>query len=103
MNSRYPFIAPCPIHNCSRNNEKFQFQWFHSDCGGKFYINTEAEFECENGHRVNMRDLNFKCENHDCEKSSSQGLLLSICFIAKTQNLDYDTIKKMNNKLMDQK
>lgn len=99
MYSRYPFISPCPAAECWRNKEKFQ--WIHSNCGKKMYINLYAE-ECENGHRGDMIDWLFQCDKHDYQKGSDQGLLLSLTIIAITEKLDKDAIKKITQKLLDQ-
>ncbi len=101
--SKYLFKAPCPVIGCRNNSKDVAFQWFHADCGKKMYVNSEAQLICENGHRGDMIDWKFKCENHDYEEASQQGLLLSLTVMATLENIDEDWIMNTCDKVTAQK
>ena len=56
----------CPLNDedsCHGENE--YIFWEHDDCGGRGFVNVNAEVECEDCHViVRIEDLLFRCPNH---------------------------------------
>lgn len=90
--SKYLFKAPCPVIGCKNNSKDVAFQWYHSNCGQKMYVNSEAYLICESGHSAEMIDWRFKCDQHDYKEGSQQGLLLALTIMATLENIDEDWI-----------
>lgn len=67
------FISPCPVDKCI--NKSKQYHWTHHDCGGHEKITKEGMIRClKCGKSGLFIDWQFKCEDHDFEYSSFQGM-----------------------------
>jgi len=88
MENSYPFNAPCPVVGCPNQDKNKRFQWYHKKDNKKMYVNEQAELFCENGHKSPMLDWRFKCENHDYQPASSQGLLFALSILAQLEKID---------------
>ena len=67
------FISPCPVDKCI--NKSKQYHWTHYDCGGHEKITKEGKIRClKCGTTGLFIDWQFKCEDHDFEYSSFQGM-----------------------------
>lgn len=86
--SKYLFKAPCPVLGCKNSSKDISFQWYHADCGKKMYVRSDGYLVCDCGQDGEMIDWNYKCEYHDYEQASEQGLLLALSVLATLQNIN---------------
>jgi hypothetical protein len=98
----YPFEGPCPVVGCNNNKAGVILKWVHAKDNKNMYITQKAELVCANGHKASMLDWNFKCEFHDYQPASFQGLLYALTVIVQLKNIDEEWIIDMTERILKQ-
>ena len=76
------FISPCSVEKCV--NKSKQYHWTHHGCGGYEKITKEGKLKClKCGKSALFIDWQFKCDDHDSEYSSFQGMCHALCIMSQ--------------------
>ena len=94
------FRCPCPIVDCKNKAKDVAFDWIHRNCYGKMKVSSRGYLQCTKCYKKgDIIDWKFKCEEHDYEALSYQGITLAVSTMCQIEDIDDDWLEEVTDKL----